>query len=219
MLCNLRKSSASDTEAFKRAVGGKFREMGAAQAALILELAPESGFHLIDVGCGSGRLAHALRDETRVTYTGFDILPDLADYAREICNRPDWRFETISSLALPAPGAVGDIIVFMSVFTHLKPAEIKTYLAEALRVLKPGGRIVASYLDPKEPGHVQQYHSAPVHYLARLLGRDVMRTRMTQRELANWMEEAGLTVERTITESPLGQHVLVARKPAGANPA
>lgn len=212
----LRRSSASETEALERAVGGAYKEMGEAQAALIRELAPEGALHLVDVGCGSGRLAHALRAEQRIAYTGFDVVPDLVDHARKVCERPDWRFETISSLALPAPAASADIMVFMSVFTHLTPAEIKTYLSETMRVLKPGGRIVASYLDPSEPKHVKPFRAAPLQRLARWLGRDVMLTRTAREELAGWMAEAGFAVERAITEGPIGQHVLIARKPAAA---
>lgn len=216
LVATLRKTSASEAEAFERAVGGVYQKMGAAQAALMLELAPAGGFHLIDVGCGSGRLAHALRSEQRVAYSGFDVVPDLVGYAQKVCERPDWRFETISSLALPVPDARGDLIVFMSVFTHLKPGEIKTYLAESARILKPGGRIVASYLDPSEPRHVKPFRSAPLQYLARLFGRDVMLTRTARADLAGWMEAAGLRVERAITEGPIGQHVLIARKLAAA---
>lgn len=216
LLRNLRKTSASETETFERAVGGGFKATGATQAKLILDLAPQGPFHLIDVGCGSGRLAYALRNEERVSYSGFDILPDLIGHAEKVCERPDWRFDAISSLALPIEDDAGDMIVFMSVFTHLKPDEIKTYLSEAARVLKPGGRIVASYFDADDPQHAKLFPPAPVQYLARMLGRDVLRVRLKRNDLEAWMEDAGLVVEQALTQGPLTQHVMIARKPATA---
>ncbi len=218
LLRNLRKTSASETEALERAVGGYYKAAGKAQAAIISDLAPDGPFHVIDVGCGSGRLAAALRDDERVAYSGFDILPDLVAHAKKVCDRSDWRFETISSLVLPVDDATGDMIVFMSVFTHLKPDEIKTYLGEAARVLKPGGHIVASYFDAGDPKHAKLFPPKPVQYLARILGRDVLRVRQPREELEAWMQEAGFSVERAITESPLGQHVLIACKQGGAEP-
>ncbi len=216
LLRNLRKTSASETEALERAVGGSYEATGKTQAKLVLDLVTEGPVHLIDVGCGSGRLAYALRDEARVSYSGFDILPDLIAHAEKMCDRPDWRFEPISSLALPVEDATGDIVVFMSVFTHLKPAEIRTYLAEAVRILKPGGYIAASYFDADDPKHAELFPPTPVQYLARIFGRDVLRIRLRRNELETWMKEAGLVLERALTDGPLLQHVMIARKPVEA---
>ena len=43
------------------------------------------------------------------------------------------------------------MVCFFSVFTHLLQEESFLYLEEARRVLKPGGRIVVSYLDIADP--------------------------------------------------------------------
>ncbi len=214
----LLKKSANEAEAMEKAVGGAFAAVGAAQAKLIRELYPDGAVHLIDVGCGSGRLAHALSAESRISYTGFDVVPDLVAYAQKLCARPDWRFETISELALPVEDQRADIIMFMSVFTHLKPDEIRTYLAEAFRVLKPGGRIVASYIDPDETAHKHFSLPALLQVVTRAAGRNVMLTRTPRATLAGWMADAGFTVERAITDARFGQHALIAVKSGASAP-
>jgi ubiquinone/menaquinone biosynthesis C-methylase UbiE len=208
----LLKRSATEAEAMELAVGGYFEKVGKAQAGLVKELYPRGPFRLIDVGCGSGRLANALRDEERIAYAGYDVVPDLVAYAQKICARPDWRFETIDALALPEENDSADLIMFMSVFTHLKPDEIRTYIAESFRVLKPGGRLVASYIDPEATAHSAYRLPALKQFLTRAAGRNVMLRRTPQATLSGWMESAGFAIERAITGDRVGQHVLIAVK-------
>jgi ubiquinone/menaquinone biosynthesis C-methylase UbiE len=171
---------------------------------------------MIDIGCGSGRAAFALREEERLTYLGIDVVPDLVEYARQKADRPDWRFELISSIDVPADDASADIVLIMSVFTHLKPGEIKTYLAETFRVLKPGGAVIASYLERENERHRSLFYRPLRNRISRLLGRDVMVSFTTKDELTGWMKDAGFDIDRAIVDGPIGQHVMVGRKPASA---
>jgi 2-polyprenyl-3-methyl-5-hydroxy-6-metoxy-1,4-benzoquinol methylase len=41
----------------------------------------------VDVGCGSGRLAYALRD-MKISYLGTDVVPELVAYAVRLCDQP-----------------------------------------------------------------------------------------------------------------------------------
>ena len=54
---------------------------------------------------------------------------------------------------IPEADGVAEMVCFFSVFTHLVQEESFLYLQEAERVLKPGGRIIASYLDIADPSH------------------------------------------------------------------
>lgn len=216
LMRRLRRESADEDEAVERAVGGHYIRTGEVQAELIRTIAPEGPFSMVDVGCGSGRAAFALREEKRISYVGIDVVPDLLDYARMKADRPDWRFELISKISIPVSDAFADLILVMSVFTHLKPDEIKTYLTECARVLKPGGAVIASYLERDNERHRSLFYRPLRNRISRLLGRDVMVSFTTQTELAKWMTDAGFTVERAIVDGPIGQHVLIGRKPSGA---
>jgi ubiquinone/menaquinone biosynthesis C-methylase UbiE len=134
--------------AMSLAVGGDYDAVGASELALLKYFGLQDNSNIIDVGCGSGRLASALRHMPTISYLGTDVVPELLAYAESRCKRPDWRFEPVGGLVIPAADQTADVVMFFSVFTHLAARESAAYLAEAKRVLKPGGIIVASFLDP-----------------------------------------------------------------------
>ena len=137
-------------------VGGEYETMGEGLRRLVERFGLKDGDYLIDVGCGSGRLAYALshskfRDTIR--YLGIDIVPAMLEFAAEKCQHPSWRFELAMELKIPEADETADMVCFISVFTHLLQEESFIYLREAQRVLKAGGKIVASYLDITAPNH------------------------------------------------------------------
>lgn len=145
-------ATKSKAEAMHLAVGGEFHAFGAALKDLLAQAGLSDGMTVADVGCGSGRLAFALR-HMNIGYVGSDVVPELVRYARQICARPDWRFETVDELRIPAADRSTDMVVFMSVFTHLRHEEAFIYLMEAARVLKPSGRVVFTFFDFSQPNH------------------------------------------------------------------
>jgi ubiquinone/menaquinone biosynthesis C-methylase UbiE len=134
--------------AMSLAVGGDYDAVGAGELALLKYCGLQDDSHVIDVGCGSGRLASALRHMPTISYLGTDVVPELLAYAEARCNRPDWRFAPVEGLAIPAADQTADFVTFFSVFTHLTGRDSAAYLAEAKRVLKPGGTVIASFIDP-----------------------------------------------------------------------
>lgn len=151
--------SLPESTAMARAVGGEFHSFGVALKSLVIQCGLKDGMTLVDVGCGSGRLAVALR-QMNIAYLGTDVVPELLAYAKRMCDRPDWRFELNHNLSIPMPDASAGMVVFTSVLTHLRHEESFIYLTEAKRVLKPTGVIVFTFLDFSQPHHwiiFQQY--------------------------------------------------------------
>jgi len=143
----------SEEEAMSLAVGGDFDAVGALEYYLLMQNQLQPNDTVIDVGCGSGRLAYQLRNFLSGRYIGIDIVPELYKYAEKICGRTDWEFLSAPGLSIPQENNSADFICFFSVFTHLLHEESYKYLADARRVIKPGGKIIFSFLEFALPGH------------------------------------------------------------------
>ena len=146
-------SFVSVEEAMSTSIGGDFDYVGAVEVAVLKRYGLSPDHRLIDVGCGSGRLALPLSSYLQGPYSGFDIVDDLVAYAREAVRRPDWRFDTVQHIEIPEPDGCADMVCFFSVLTHLLHEQSYWYLEEARRVVKPGGTIVVSFLEFAEPVH------------------------------------------------------------------
>lgn len=153
------RSAYSLDEAAKLAVGGDFDAVGLLLRETLIHHGLRKHDYLIDVGCGSGRLAKPLAEYLEGKYLGIDVVPDLLNYARKLVPQSDWRFEIASGLTIPEQDQKADMVCFFSVFTHLLHEESFVYLREAKRVLKPGGKIVLSFLDFRIDGHWRIFES------------------------------------------------------------
>lgn len=140
-------------EPLHAAIGGEFHAFGIIEREMLRFFGLETDHTLVDVGCGSGRLAIPLSRDHAGGYLGTDLVEDLLDHARSHCARPDWRFEAVDGLTIPAAKETADMVCFFSVLTHLLHEQSFLYLEEARRVLKPGGRIVFSFLEFAIPEH------------------------------------------------------------------
>ena len=134
--------------AMSSAVGGNFESFGVLMKQILSGAGLRETDYLIDVGCGSGRLAHVLSINR---YLGTDVVPELLAHARSLCPLPGWRFELVDDIVIPEADAVADMVCFFSVFTHLLHEDSYRYLLEAWRVLKPAGKVVFSFLEFRAP--------------------------------------------------------------------
>ncbi|HEX7819713.1 MAG TPA: class I SAM-dependent methyltransferase [Sphingobium sp.] len=64
-------------------------------------------------------------------------------------------YETVLNVkpTIVAPDASLDIVFHWSVFTHLYPAESYLYVVDVFRALKPGGKMIFSFLEREDPHH------------------------------------------------------------------
>jgi SAM-dependent methyltransferase len=206
-------------QAMEQAIGGGFAQIGPIEAGLVRHYGLADGGYLVDVGCGSGRLAKPLSADPNVRYLGIDLVPDLITYARTICARPDWRFEVIDHIGIPEADGQADMVSFFSVLTHLLHEQGYWYLEEARRVLKPGGHVVFSFLEFQEPVHWANFDIVLNAQKTRApVPMNVFHDRAF---LPIWAARLGMDVvdirgaaEVIAPEGNLGQALCVLRKPA-----
>ena len=151
----LLETAPDEDSAMRAAIGGEFEATGQVLRDLLVYAGLGPSGRVVDVGCGSGRLAIPLSAYlVEGGYLGIDVVPELTEYAARQVNRPTWRFEVPDqALTIPAEADSADLVCFFSVLTHLLHEESYRYLQEAARVLRPGGRIVFSFLEFHIPSH------------------------------------------------------------------
>jgi SAM-dependent methyltransferase len=106
---------------------------------------------VLDFGCGPGRLSQAFAAHF-VDVTGVDLAPSMVELARSYAaaSRSPCRFEVNARPDLSLfPDCKFDLVYSNLVLQHMPPELSRSYMAEFVRVLKPGG--VAVFQLPSRP--------------------------------------------------------------------
>jgi len=142
-----------------------FDGAGAFLGRRIIELGTlASDGRILDIGCGTARVALGLAGHLSGggRYDGMDVDEESIEWARRNLSsrHPHLHFHfmdvrndqyrpqgAVSSAEyhFPFEDAVFDLAHLHSVFTHMRPPDMRNYLGEIARMLKPGGRLYATY--------------------------------------------------------------------------
>jgi SAM-dependent methyltransferase len=120
--------------------------------------------HVLEPGCGTGRIAVALTSylTPEGSYDGFDVVADAVDWcvANITQDHPNFRFRHVDvrnpaynpdgvlepgEFSFPYPDGAFDFVFLTSVFTHMLPADVRHYLTEIRRVLRPACRCLMTF--------------------------------------------------------------------------
>lgn len=180
--------------------------------------------HILDIGCGMGRMARPLThylDPAVGRYDGFDIDPGAIRWCQQHItpHHPNFNFQHVNvfnrnyhlasqvsaaSFQFPYAEAHFDFVIATSLFTHLLPTEARNYVAETARVLKPNGRGLLTFflLNPEAEaglaagrGHLNFAHPYANY---RLVNPALPETAVAHAEadVLGWLAEHGLRAEQ-----------------------
>jgi 2-polyprenyl-3-methyl-5-hydroxy-6-metoxy-1,4-benzoquinol methylase len=105
------------------------------------------GKRALDYGCGSGYGTALLAGDCE-HITGIDTAPEAINYAELHYQAPNLSYETVkpaSEEPIPFSDAFFDTVLSFQVLEHIR--DVKPYLSEIKRVLKPGGALILSTPD------------------------------------------------------------------------
>lgn len=124
-------------------------------STVLQELGVGAGTRLLDIGCGSG-YALWLAAELQADVTGLDITPELLQIARE--RVPAAVLIEGSMDRLPFPDSCFDVAVGFNAFQFAERPQ--TAVAEAARVIRPGGMVAATTFAEPERNQSTALHLA-----------------------------------------------------------
>lgn len=135
----------------QREAAGRLPAMREAIARVLLEEAGlKPGDAVLETGAAGGFLWKQVPPGLRSNWTQVEKDPYSSLYARRHGNGSVFVLADVG--ALPFPDASFDAVTGLECFDSLTPADLELFLREALRVLKPGGRLVHLKDFPDWPG-------------------------------------------------------------------
>jgi ArsR family transcriptional regulator len=167
-------------------------------------LLPDDGVRdLLDIGTGTGRMIELFGARVQRA-VGIDLSREMLAVARVNLERAGLRNGSVRQAdmyQLPFPGGSFDAVLIHQVLHYAeRPAAV---IAEAGRVLRPGGRLLVTDFLPHE---LEQLRSEHAH---RRLG-------FADAELGDWLAEAGLAAEAPVhlAGEPLTVAIWPSHRPA-----
>lgn len=128
---------------------------------------PQGPLDLLDIGCGTGA-SHGIYTRRAGRYIGLDLSPRSIDAARS--KHPELNWEVGDACALRFDDASFDVVAFSSVLHHIP--DIAHALAEAARVVRPGGMVFAYDPNLLHPGMLLLRHPRSPLYLSQGVSPD-----------------------------------------------
>ena len=185
-------------EEHRKFVGRMWDEIGKLQIEFLKAEGLSPHHRLLDVGCGSLRGGvRFVRYLDRGNYYGLDINASLIEAGKEelaqqglVGKQPNLLVNDKFEMA--RFGVSFDYAIAVSVFTHLYMNHIARCLVETSKVLKPEGKLFATFFEAPSPVHLEpvehdpggvitNYDADPFHY--------------SLSEMERLSEAAGLSVE------------------------
>lgn len=167
----------------------------ALRTAYLAELALPEGAHVLEIGCGTGPVTRSIAGLEAVTRAvGLDPSPALLERAHGLSrDHAAVEFHLGDARALPFPDRDFDAVVFHTTLCHIPGPE--RALAEAARVLRPGGRLAIFDADYSTT-NVANGPADPLQAVAEACVAAIVHDPLIIHRLAALVRRAGFTVQQ-----------------------
>ena len=156
-----------------------------------LELLPASSGLTLDLGCGEGRFPRDLK-AAGYEVIGIDASPTLIEHARTA--DPDGDYRVADAAKLPFADASVQLVTALLSLHDMD--DMPGAIAEAARVLVPGGRLCAAVVHPINSGGKFESSTPDAAFIIR-------ESYFAQRQYADAVERDGLSMTFTSHHRPM----------------
>ena len=151
-MSNERAAEATNVEKFSQAAAGYGQGVARSDLEALAAMAGDlSGKKLLDTAAGRGACALEMAAQGAEIYLADLTHAMLAQGRSDVAGHgPEFRAAVARSGRLPFPSAIFDVVTCSRAYHHL--TDVRSALVEARRVLKPGGRLLATdHSGPDDP--------------------------------------------------------------------
>jgi len=181
-------------------------------AGILAFVGPVNRRHVLDLGCGPGRLLPALAAEFELV-DGVDIAPEMLDAAR-LARLPDnVRLSVVSGSDLSGfETETIDLVIALLVFQHVADdAVIASLLAEVRRVLHPDGLAFVQFDSRPASPVANAVRALPDAVLPRIYRRHMRRRRRAPESIDAMLTAARLRVANESGRGTGSHHLAISR--------
>lgn len=181
---------------------------------VLKEVLPQAPERIVDFGCGAGRSTVTLQQTfPNTSATGVDLSPYFVAIAKETtpamsstASNINWLHAAAENTGLPSNSV--DLVSACLVFHELPTSAAQDIIAEAYRILTPGGHFAIMDMNPKSDAYIKM----PPYVLTLLKSTEPYLDQYFALDISAAFQEAGFDAAKIVVNSPRHRTIIGKKK-------